>query len=161
MGFLKKLFSKPGNVICAPASGNVVPLSEVHDPVFSSEMMGKGVAIIPDSGKIFAPCDATVDMMFDTGHAVSLVAQSGAEILIHVGLDTVNLHGEHYTVHAKNGEQVKLGQLLISFDPDAIRAAGYDTITPVVICNSGDYTTFDARTGVHVTPGEELIKLAK
>lgn len=85
---------------------------------------------------MFAPCDASVDLMFDTGHAVSLVADFGAEILIHVGLDTVNLKGEHFNVHVKTGDKVKKGDLLIEFDVAAIAAAGYDVITPLVICNT-------------------------
>ena len=108
-----------------------------------------------------APCDATVDMMFDTGHAVSLVASFGAEILIHVGLDTVNLQGKHYTVHAKNGDQVKKGDLLMEFDFEAIKAEGYDVITPVVICNSGDYSTFNTFVDKDVAEGDVVIELAK
>ena len=161
MGFFNKLFSKPMDTICAPVTGRAVPVSEVSDPTFGQEILGKGIAIKPTVGKVFAPCDATVDMMFDTGHAVSLVADCGAEILIHVGLDTVNLKGEHYTVIAGNGDKVKKGDLLMEFDMDAITAAGYDIITPVIICNSADYTTFNTHVNADVSAGDVVIELAK
>ena len=161
MSFLKKLFSKSTDTVCAPVAGEVLPLSKVNDPTFSEEILGKGVAIQPSVGKVVAPCDATVDMMFETGHAVSLVADFGAEILIHVGLDTVNLKGEHYTVVAKSGDKVKKGDLLMEFDMDAIKAAGYDIITPVIICNTADYDTFETHVGKTVAAGEAVIDLAK
>ena len=136
MGFFKKLFGSAMDEVYAPVAGEAVPVTEVSDPTFGEEILGKGIAFRPTEGQIFAPCDATVDLMFDTGHAVSLVADHGAEILIHVGLDTVKLKGEHYTVHVKNGDKVKKGDLLIEFDPAAISAAGFDVITPMVICNT-------------------------
>lgn len=161
MGIFKKLFGKQLDQILAPVAGEAVPISEVSDPTFGEEIIGKGIAIRPSEGKVVAPCDATVDMMFDTGHAVSLVADFGAEILIHVGLDTVNLQGKHYTVHVKNGDKVKQGQLLMEFDAEAVAAEGYDIITPVVICNSGDYTTFETYVGKNVVAGDPIIGLGK
>ncbi len=161
MGIFSKLFSKSLDEICAPAAGEVVPVTDVNDPTFSEEMLGKGIAIRPSEGKIVAPCDASADMMFDTGHAVSLIADNGAEILIHVGLDTVNLKGKYYTVHAKNGDKVKKGDLLIEFDATAIAAEGYDIITPVVICNSADYKTVETLTGKTVAAGDPVIRLGK
>ncbi len=161
MGFFDKLFGKKGDAVCAPVAGQAVAISEVSDPTFGEEILGKGIAIRPSQGKVYAPCDADVDMMFETGHAVSLVAAFGAEILIHVGLDTVNLKGEHFTVHVKSGDKVKKGDLLMEFDHEAIAAKGYDTITPVVICNSGDYGTFKTNIGKAVQPGDTVIELAK
>ena len=161
MSFLKKLFSKPTDAICAPVAGQALPISKVSDPTFGEEILGKGIAIQPSEGKVVAPCDATVDMMFETGHAVSLVADFGAEILIHVGLDTVNLKGEHYHVVAKSGDKVRKGQLLMEFDMDAIKAAGYDIITPVVVCNSADYDTFTTFVDKEVKTGDTVIELAK
>lgn len=161
MGFFSKLFGMAKDPIYAPVAGEAVPIYTVNDPTFAEEMLGKGIAIRPSAGKVVAPCDATVDMMFDTGHAVSLVADCGAEILIHVGLDTVNLKGKHYTVHAKNGDKVKKGDLLIEFDAEAIAAEGYDTITPVIICNSDDYGSFEAHVGKTVAIGDVVIELAK
>ena len=161
MGFFKKLFSAPELVINAPVSGEAVALKEVNDPTFSEEILGKGAAVKPAENKIVAPCDAKVDLMFDTGHAVSLVADCGAEILIHVGLDTVKLKGEHFKVHAKNGDHVKAGQLLIEFDRDAISAAGYDTVTPMVICNSDKYSEIRSEAGKAVQAGDRLITLVE
>lgn len=106
MGFFSKMFGPSKDVICAPVAGEAVPISEVSDPTFGQEILGKGIAIRPADGKVVAPCDATVDMMFDTGHAVSLVASFGAEILIHTGLDTVNLKGKHYKIHCKSSDKV-------------------------------------------------------
>lgn len=162
MEIFKKLFGgKALDSICAPVSGEAVAISQVSDPTFGEEILGKGIAIRPSEGKVYAPCDATVDMMFETGHAVSLIASCGAEILIHVGLDTVNLKGEHYHVIAKNGDNVKKGDLLMEFDLEAIAAAGYDTITPVVICNSAEYTTFKTHAGQTVAAGDTIIELKK
>lgn len=162
MGFFKKLFSKPADGLYAPVVGNAVPVTEVPDPTFAECMLGNGIAIIPSEGKVVAPCDATVDSMFETGHAVSLVAASnGAEILIHVGLDTVMLKGKHFTIHCKSGDQVKKGDLLIEFDNEAIKAEGYNTITPVLVCNSDDFSTFNTKVGKAVTNDDLVIELAK
>ena len=161
MGFFKSLFGKSKDAVCAPVAGEAVPLSQVSDPTFGEEMLGKGVAIRPTGNSIIAPCDGVVDMMFDTGHAVTLIADFGAEILIHVGLDTVNLKGEHFTILAKNGDKVKKGDVLMEFDREAIAAAGYDVITPVVICNTDKYSTFDTHTGSAVAAGDVVIELAE
>ncbi len=161
MGFFSKLFSKPMDEIFAPMSGAAVPVSEVPDPTFAEGMLGNGIAIKPTDGKVYAPCDATVDMMFPTGHAVSLVADFGAEILIHVGLETVSLEGKHFTVHAGNGQKVKKGDLLIEADIAAIAAEGFNTITPVLVCNTPDYPTFKPTTGKNVTTADVVIALAK
>ena len=133
----------------------------VPDPTFAEEMLGKGIAIEPTEGKVYAPCDATVDMMFDTGHAVSLIADFGAEVLIHVGLETVSLGGKHFTIHAKNGDKVKKGDLLMEFDLEAIKAEGFNTITPMLVCNSGDYGTFETYIDKPVTSADAVIGLAK
>ena len=161
MGIFKKLFGKPMDELCAPVKGNAVPVAQVPDATFAEEMLGKGIAIEPTEGKILAPCDATVDMMFETGHAISLVADFGAEILIHVGLETVSLKGEHFTIHCANGDKVKKGQLLIEFDIDAIKAAGFNTITPMLVCNSADYATFKTNVNKAVTNDDVVIELAK
>jgi len=161
MGFFKNLFSKPVDNVYAPMSGKAVAIAEVPDPTFAEGMLGNGIAIEPAEGKVYAPCDATVDMMFTTGHAVSLVADFGAEILIHVGLETVSLEGKPFTVHVANGDKVKKGQLLIEVDLDAVKAAGLPTITPMVICNTDDYSTFNTSVGKTVTNEDAVISLAK
>ena len=161
MGFFKKLFGKALDELCAPVAGNAVPVNQVPDPTFAEELLGKGIAIIPTEGKVYAPCNASVDMMFETGHAVSLVADNGAEILIHVGLETVSLKGEHFTVHVANGDKVKKGDLLIEFDLEAIKAAGFNTITPMVVCNSDAYATFNTHVGKAVTNADVVVELGK
>ena len=161
MGFFKKLFSKPMDELYAPVAGNAVPVTVVPDPTFAECMLGNGIAIEPSEGKVYAPCDATVDTMFETGHAVSLAASNGAEILIHVGLDTVMLKGKHFTIHCKNGDVVKKGDLLIEFDPEAIKAEGYNIITPMLVCNSDDFGTFKTNVGKAVTNADVVIELAK
>ena len=161
MGFFKKLFGKKTDDFYAPMAGKAVPITEVPDPTFAEGMLGNGIAIEPAEGKVYAPCDATVDMMFTTGHAVSLVADNGAEILIHVGLETVSLEGKPFTVHAANGDKVKKGQLLIEVDLDAVKAAGLPTITPMVVCNTNEYPTFDTFVGKDVTNEDVVIALAK
>ena len=161
MGFFKKLFGKNTDNVYAPMAGKAVPISQVPDPTFAEGMLGNGIAIEPTEGKVYAPCDATVDMMFTTGHAVSLVADCGAEILIHVGLETVSLEGKPFKVHAANGDKVTKGQLLIEVDLEAVKAAGLPTITPVVICNTDDYSTFNTNVGKDVINADVVIELAK
>ena len=161
MGFFQKLFGKKTDDLYAPMTGKAVPITEVPDPTFAEGMLGDGIAIIPSEGKVYAPCNATVDMMFTTGHAVSLVAENGAEILIHVGLETVGLEGKPFKVHVENGQKVKKGDLMIEVDLEAVKAAGLNTITPMLVCNSGDYATFNKFTGKAVTNADVVIDLAK
>ena len=161
MGFFKKLFGKKTDGLYAPMAGKAVPITEVPDPTFAEGMLGNGIAIEPADGKVYAPCDATVDMMFTTGHAVSLVADFVAEILIHVGLETVGLEGKPFTVHVANGDKVKKGQLLIEVDLEAVKAAGLNTITPMLICNTDNYPTFNTFVGKDVTNEDVVIELAK
>lgn len=148
-------------MIAAPAAGQAVPQSEVSDPTFSQEILGKGAAIRPSEGRIFSPVDGRVELMFDTGHAVSLHSNDGADVLIHVGLDTVKLAGKYFTIHKKNGDAVRSGDLLIEFDQKAIQAAGYDTITPVIICNSEAFSSVTAQTGITVAALDPLLTLKK
>ena len=161
MGFFKKLFGKKTDDFYAPMTGKAVPITEVPDPTFAEGMLGNGIAIEPAEGKVYAPCDATVDMMFTTGHAVSLVADCGAEILIHVGLETVSLEGKPFKVKVSNGDKVKKGQILMEADLEAIKAAGLNTITPMLVCNSADFNTFNKSTGMDVTNADVVIELGK
>lgn len=161
MGFFKKLFGKSLDTVYAPMSGKAVAITEVPDPTFAEGMLGNGIAIEPVDGKVLSPCDATVGTMFDTGHAVTLNADFGAEILIHVGLETVGLNGAPFTVHVKDGDKVKKGQLLMEADLEAIKAAGLPTITPVLICNSDEYQTFETHIGSNVSNADAVIELGK
>ena len=155
------MFGKKLDCIYAPMNGKAVPITEVPDPTFAEGMLGNGIAIEPVDGKVYAPCDATVDMMFTTGHAVSLVADCGAELLIHVGLETVSLEGKPFTVHCANGDKVKKGQLLVEADLEAIKAAGLPTITPVLVCNTDDFPTFKTHSGKDVSNDDAVIELGK
>ncbi len=159
--FFKKKAKEYDDVICAPLKGEAIESASVNDPTFAEEMLGKGMAIKPTEGKVYAPFDGTVAMVFDTKHAVSLVSEKGAEVLIHVGLDTVMLKGEHYTAHVESGAAVKKGDLLLEFDMEAIAAAGYDTVTPVVVCNADDYKDVIRTTGKQVEPGDVVMQLEK
>lgn len=145
----------------SPAKGKAVPLSEVNDPTFADEILGKGAAAIPEEGRICAPADGTVGMMFETKHAVSLTTEYGAEILVHVGLDTVELKGKFYEAHVKAGDVVKKGDLLISFDIGEVKAAGYDVITPVLVCNTDDYSSVEAVAGNNVAVGDTIVNITK
>lgn len=122
----------------APIKGKKMSLSQVNDPAFSNGAMGKGVAIDPVEGKVVAPADATVRFVFPTKHAIGLVTSDGVEILIHVGTDTVKLNGKYFTSFVKQGQKVKKGQLLLTFDIPKIKKAGYSVVTPVVITNFKD-----------------------
>lgn len=126
-------------IIVAPIEGNAVDLGEVGDGVFSEGMLGKGVAIEPTVGRAVSPVNGTVSTIFDTKHAVGLTSDDGVEILIHIGLDTVKLNGEHFNTHVKPGDKVKAGDLLVEFDIEKIKEAGYPTITPVIVTNTDSY----------------------
>jgi len=148
--------------ILAPIEGELIPMTEVNDPTFREGLLGKGVAIRPAKGRVVSPVNGTLVQVFETGHAVTLLSDEGAEVLIHVGIDTVKLKGAHFTAHAKQGSTITFGDLLIEFDPAAITEAGYDTVTPIVILNSDDYETVDALTDKKtVSEGEEIIHLTK
>ena len=159
-GKLKNLFSSSGIAVAAPVSGTVVPLSEVPDPTFAQGILGPGAAVQPSEGRIVAPANGTVDMMFDTGHAVSMTTAEGAELLIHVGIDTVQLEGKHYKACCKAGQQVKKGDVLIEFDPAAIKAEGYQIVTPILVCNPDAFTVEPAANGA-VAAGDALLTLKK
>ena len=149
------------DVICAPCKGEVVALSDVKDEVFSSGAMGKGVAINPSEGKIYSPCDGTISVFFPTGHAIGLQATNGAEVLIHVGMDTVNLNGKGFTPKAKAGDTVKKGQLLLEVDLDEIKNAKLSAITPVIITNTADMKDVIATDAKTANVGDKLITIVK
>ena len=160
-GKLKNLFSSSSIAVAAPVSGTVVPLSEVPDPTFAQGILGPGAAVQPSEGRIVAPANGTVDMMFDTGHAVSMTTAEGAELLIHVGIDTVNLKGEHYTAKGKSGDTVRKGDTLIEFDLDAIKAAGYEVVTPIIVCNPDVFASVKTEGAGGIQAGDTLLTLEK
>lgn len=146
------------SVVCSPLQGKAVALQEVKDEVFSQKILGDGVAVVPEKGELYAPADGVIDSVFDSRHAISMHTAAGAELLIHIGMDTVKLDGKGFMPQVKNGDAVKKGQLLMKFDLDAIRKAGYDVTTPIVVTNSDDFTITMAAEGV-VAPGAALMKL--
>ncbi|MBU5482617.1 PTS beta-glucoside transporter subunit IIBCA [Blautia sp. MSJ-19] len=127
-------------ILYSPLEGTAIPLSQVKDDTFASEVLGKGMAVVPVKGEVKAPCDATVSMVFDTKHAIGLATDDGLELLIHIGLNTVELEGKYYTVHVNDGDEVKKGQTLITFELEQIKAAGYDVTTPMIVTNSDDFS---------------------
>ena len=146
-------------VLYSHLTGKVVALEDVEDQVFSSKVLGEGIAVEPTVGKLYAPCDAKIQKVFDTKHAVSLVSQSGCEIVLHVGIDTVKLHGEHFETHVSDNQDVKKGDLLISFDIDGIKKAGYKTTTPMVICNTGSYASITAVASGSISAGDKILEI--
>lgn len=140
----------------SPLDGTVVPLSEVADTAFAEGALGQGVAIKPRSGALYAPFDATVVAAFPTGHAIGLRHADGAEVLIHIGIDTVKLGGQHFTLRVESGQQVKAGDLLVEFDGDAISAAGYDLTTPVIVTNPDLYPTIGTPASGPIEHGDPL-----
>ncbi len=160
MGLLGGIFKKKEMEIGSPAAGRCVSIKSVPDPTFSEEILGKGVAVEPSEGKFYAPADGTVSTLFPTLHAVGITTGNGAEILIHVGLDTVNLKGEHFTAHVETGKQVSKGDLLLEADLKAIADAGYSTVTPVLVCNSTDFKEVTAEEEKDVKPGDCILRIS-
>ena len=143
--------------IASPMTGVAIAMSEVPDPVFSGEIMGKGAAVVPSEGKLYAPVTGTITVFAETGHAVGMVSDAGTEILMHVGIDTVTLEGKPFTAHAKVGDHVERGQLLLDIDLGQIRDAGLNPVTPVIIANTPAFSEVEAHVGSAVKPGDALV----
>lgn len=125
--------------VASPLEGRIIPLCEVEDDAFATETLGKGIAIDPTKGEVVAPFDCTVTSLFSTNHAIGLTSDTGAELLIHIGLDTVKLEGKYFQAHVKKDEKVKKGTVLVTFDLDQIKKEGYSAVTPIIILNTGNY----------------------
>lgn len=145
--------------IKAPAEGQLITLDNVPDEVFSTGMMGQGIAIQPSNGKIFSPIDGTVQTIFPTKHAIGLVGEQGAEVLIHMGLDTVNLEGKGYDILVTEGQAVSVGDSLVNMDLQVIQSAGYQTITPVILTNSADFDAVNTQAEQTVEVGDVIIQI--
>ena len=143
----------------SPVAGKTIPLTQVSDDVFASGVLGKGIAVQPTSGKILAPADATVSMIYPTLHAIGLILDSGIEMMIHIGIDTVKLNGKYFEKHVQDGDHVKKGQLLVSFDMQKIEQAGYDLTTTVVVTNSKNYAAIGSTNKDNVTNNDQLLYL--
>ena len=146
-------------ILSAHAAGTAIPLTEVKDEAFATGVLGQGIAIIPSDGKLYSPFEGKVLSVFDTAHAVNSLSDDGCELLLHIGIDTVKLGGKHFTAHVKNGQRIHKSELLISFDADKIKADGYDVTTPMVICNSDDYTSVTIIKTGKVQAGDDILKV--
>ncbi|GAA0319459.1 PTS glucose transporter subunit IIA [Oceanobacillus sp. FSL W7-1293] len=155
-----KLFKKKVNnevELFAPVDGEIIPLEEVPDPVFSEKMMGDGIAIKPSNGKVVSPVDGDIVQVFPTKHAVGVKAGNGAEILIHIGLETVALDGEGFTIYVKEGDKVKKGDVLVDVDLSVVSEKASSTITPMLITNMSDIETLDKQNVKRVRASEDVV----
>ena len=143
----------------AHLNGKLVPLEDVEDEAFSTKVLGDGIAIEPAEGKLYAPCDGKVDTVFDTKHAINLISKDGCEILLHIGIDTVKLNGSFFETHVSDGDEIKRGDLLISFNMTEIKNAGYKLTTPMIICNTENYDSIKVTATDIVKAGDELIEM--
>ncbi len=157
----KKESSASDYKVYAPIKGRIIKLESVKDEAFSSGAMGKGVAIEPAEGKVYAPFDGIIETAFPTKHAIGLTSDSGIELLIHVGMDTVKLGGTHFISHIEEGQKIKKGDLLLEFNPERIREEGYPTITPIIVTNSDDYSDVAENYSSPVDIGDNLLDIKK
>ena len=148
-------------VLSACLNGTVVPLADVKDEAFASGVLGDGIAIEPSDGELVAPADGEISSTFETHHAVGMTTADGAELLMHIGIDTVKLGGKHFTYLVNEGDKVKKGQPLIRFELEAIKAEGYPVTTPVIVCNTDDYAAVEAKAGGTVKQGDALLELKR
>ena len=160
---LKKMFEKNAKTISLNAveDGRTIPMDEVNDQTFAQELLGPGIAIVPSNGTVVSPINGTIATVMDTKHAVCIQGEDGLELIVHAGLDTVELNGKYYQTYKEIGDQVKAGDVLLEFDLEEITKAGYDVTTPIVITNLGDYKITKCLTGQQVKAGEEVIQLTK
>lgn len=162
MIMLKKLFGKkeeaPKTVhAVAPLTGTLKSLEEVPDPVFSQKMMGDGIAIDPTVGKVVSPVDGEIMQLFPTKHAVGIKAKNGAEILIHIGLETVSMNGEGFEAHVSEGSKVNIGDPLITYDLDLVKEKAKSTITPIILTNGDDMADLVKKELTSVTAGQDEV----
>lgn len=151
--------NKDGFELCSHMKGKIVKLEDVEDEAFASSALGEGIAIEPEIGKLYAPCDGKVEMIFDTNHAINIVSDTGCEILLHIGIDTVKLKGKYFEPLVKNGQKIKKGDLLISFDLEGIRKEGFKTTTPMVVCNTEEFSEIKVTASGNVMTGEKVIEV--
>lgn len=152
---IKRITCEP-KTIYSPLKGTVIPLSEVSDPVFAEEVMGPGVGIDPEEGKLYAPVDGEIVSVFPTGHAIGMTTADGMEVLLHIGIDTVQLEGDGFHAFVKQGDHVKAGELLVEFDCAKIKERGYQTTTMVLVPNAA---LLGVMNQPHVGPVEPLDRI--
>lgn len=148
-------------VLTSPLTGTIVALDKVEDQVFSSGALGKGIAIEPTVGELYAPANGEITTLFPTGHAVGITTEDGAEVLMHIGMDTVEMDGDGFEILVKQGDQIKQGDLLVKFDTEKIKAAGHPIVTPIVVTNSGDYLDVLDMDQTDVLHGEDFLAIVR
>lgn len=148
-------------MLYSPIKGEILPLRDVQDEVFSSGMLGEGIAVEPTDGKLVAPCAGVVGHVFDTHHAMNIVSDFGCEILLHIGLDTVKLKGKGFDIKVKEGQRINKGDILCVFDPEIIKGAGLKTTTPMVITNANEFSKIEARPKCPIKAGDSVLKIEK
>ena len=146
-------------VMYSHLNGTVVSLENVEDDVFSQKILGEGIAVEPSEGRLYAPCDGRINSIFDTKHAVTIQSADGADVLLHIGIDTVKLGGKHFESHVSDGQEVKKGDLLVTFDIDAIKAEGYKLTTPLIIGNTDDYSSFSPAAQGKISAGDVILRM--
>ena len=151
--------SAKAETLYAHMKGTIVPVGEVEDEAFSTRALGDGIAIEPKEGKLYAPCNGEVSMLFKTKHAINIVSENGCEILLHIGIDTVKLYGKYFEAHVKDGDKFKKGDLLISFDIEGIKREGYKLTTPMIVCNTSDYELVKPVAKGNIEVGSRVIEL--
>lgn len=147
--------------VASPMEGVIIPLEEVNDAAFAGGFLGMGAAVLPTGNTVTAPMDGTVSTVSEEKHAIGLELNNGMELLIHIGINTVSLKGEGFTVHVSGGDTVERGQKLITFDSELIKSKGYETTTPIIIINSYNYENVSVTSAISVKQGEELINVIK
>lgn len=147
------------NCIYAPVKGTVIPLSEVNDDMFSQEMLGKGVAIKPEDNTFYAPVSGTVTVAAKSSHAIAITTEEGLEVLVHIGIDTVELNGEYFKKFVNPGEKIRAGQRMVTFEGEKIRQSGYDTVTMIIVTNSSDYNRIEPKVGISVNEMDKVIEI--
>lgn len=169
MGFLDKLFEKGKNsapvceplTVYAPAEGDVIALEQFPDELFSQEVLGPGCGILPSGDKVVAPFNGTVSQLSDTLHAIGVTSSDGVEVLIHIGVDTVEMAGQGFRAFVKNGQKINRGDKLISFDRQAIKAAGHPDAIAVIVTNSDEFSSVALKASGSVAAGDVVLKVEK
>ncbi|HCD42290.1 MAG TPA: PTS glucose transporter subunit IIA [Lachnoclostridium sp.] len=148
-------------VLTAYAEGELISIKNVNDPTFAEEILGRGVAIKPSKGELYAPVDGTVVMLFDTLHAIALTTEMGQEILLHIGIDTVELKGKYFSANVKVGQKVKAGELMIRFENEIIQELGFDLVIPMIVTNKEKFSSFQLEDPHTVKIGEKVMVVSK
>lgn len=158
---IKKMTSKKKETIYAPVKGKVISIKEVKDPTFSQELLGTGIAIIPQDETFCSPVTGIIETVFDTLHAITIKSETGIELLVHIGLDTVELKGQGFEALVKSGDHVQAGDAMMKVDISKIRSMGYDITTPIIVCNSEKYQNIQGCQATEVSVGDAILTLLK